>query len=120
MLTGTRQAGASPNFSPGSEWRLHRLWFDQSALADLLDGDLRLVAKHALYACHDLLPAHNAGLFSHLKERWSSLFRSGFDVLLDDLTGSYFGVDANGEHRAGSGMSRVRALRPRSSPRRFQ
>ncbi len=44
--------------SPGSEWRLHRQWFDQSALADLLGGDASLSAIHKLYACHDKLLEH--------------------------------------------------------------
>jgi len=83
--------------SPGSEWRLHRLWFDQSALADLLDDDFRLVAKHALYECHDRLVDHKADLFTCLKERWSSLFQADFDVLLYDLTSSYFEVDATAD-----------------------
>ena len=41
--------------APGSEWRLHRHWFDQSALADLLGGDFGLVEIHRLYECHDKL-----------------------------------------------------------------
>ncbi len=36
---------------PGSEWRLHRLWFEQSAMGDLLGGDFALVEKNALYRC---------------------------------------------------------------------
>jgi len=34
---------------PGSEWRLHRLWFEQSAMGDLLGEDYSLVEKNALY-----------------------------------------------------------------------
>jgi hypothetical protein len=41
--------------APGSEWRLHRHWFDQSALADLVGGDFGLVEIHRLYECHDKL-----------------------------------------------------------------
>jgi hypothetical protein len=36
---------------PGSEWRLHRQWFHDSALADLLDEDFALVEKDTLYRC---------------------------------------------------------------------
>jgi len=39
--------------APGSEWRLHRHWFEQMALADLLGGDFGLAEIHKLYACHD-------------------------------------------------------------------
>jgi len=38
---------------PGSEWRLHRLWFEQSAMGDLLGEDYSLVQKNALYRCLD-------------------------------------------------------------------
>ena len=40
---------------PGSEWRLHREWFGNSAMADLLGSDFDLAEAHKLYACHDLL-----------------------------------------------------------------
>src|SRR5258706_4339730 len=75
---------------PGSEWRLHRQWFEQSALADLLGEDLSLVDIHKLYECHDFLLEHKAALFDHLTERWKDLFNAKFDVLLYDLTSTYF------------------------------
>jgi hypothetical protein len=75
---------------PGSEWRLHRDWFERSALGDLLGQDYRLVADDKLYRCHDLLLAHKAALFTHLQERWRDLFNARFDVLLYDLTSTYF------------------------------
>jgi transposase len=76
--------------SPGSEWRLHREWFLRSALADLLGGDFSLAEEHRLYECHDKLLAHKTELFSHLRQRWSDLFNASFDVLLYDLTSTYF------------------------------
>ena len=75
---------------PGSEWRLHRQWFEQSAMADLLGADYGLVAKNALYRCHDKLLAHKAALFDHLRRRWQDLFGARFEVLLYDLTSTYF------------------------------
>jgi len=36
--------------APGSEWRLHRHWFDQSTLADLMGGDFSLAAKETAYS----------------------------------------------------------------------
>jgi transposase len=75
---------------PGSEWRLHRLWFEQSAMADLLDADYALVEKNALYRCLDKLLVHKTALFSHLRERWQDLFGARFEVLLYDLTSTYF------------------------------
>src|ERR1700733_11464553 len=81
--------------SPGSEWRLHRQWFLDSAMADLLGCDFGLAEAHKLYRCHDRLLAHKQALFSHLTERWRDLFNVSFDVLLYDLTSTYFEVDAS-------------------------
>jgi len=75
---------------PGSEWRLHRLWFEQSAMGDLLGEDYSLVEKNALYRCLDKLLAHKEALFSHLRQRWQDLFAASFEVLLYDLTSTYF------------------------------
>jgi len=75
---------------PGSEWRLHRLWFEQSAMADLLGADYALVEKNALYRCLDKALPHKAALFSHLRQRWQDLFGARFEVLLYDLTSTYF------------------------------
>ena len=75
---------------PGSEWRLHRDWFQSTALADLLDGDFSLAAKDTLYRCHDLLLPHKDTLFTHLHNRWRDLFNPDYEVLLYDLTSTYF------------------------------
>ena len=75
---------------PGSEWRLHRQWFEQSAMGDLLGEDYALVEKNALYRCLDKVLAHKSALFEHLSERWQDLFGARFDVLLYDLTSTYF------------------------------
>jgi len=75
---------------PGSEWRLHRLWFDHSAMADLLGEDFGIAGKDTLYRCLDKLVEHKTAMFSHLKERWTSLFDAKYDVLLYDLTSTYF------------------------------
>ena len=75
---------------PGSEWRLHRQWFEQSAMADLLGADDALVGKDRLYRCLDKILAHKEALFSHLRGRWQDLFGASFEVLLYDLTSTYF------------------------------
>jgi hypothetical protein len=79
--------------APGSEWRLHREWFDRSALPDLLQADFSLAESHRLYDCHDLLLPHKVALFQHLTARWRDLFNAAFDVLLYDLTSTYFESD---------------------------
>src|ERR1700722_9290322 len=81
--------------APGGEWKLHRDWFGKSAMADLLGADFGLAEAHKLYACHDLLLQHKADLFSHLMTRWRDLFNANFDVLLYDLTSTYFEINAS-------------------------
>lgn len=79
--------------APGSEWRLHREWFERTALADLLGADFGLAEIHKLYRCHDRLIEHKEALFDHLVGRWRDLFNARFDVLLYDLTSTYFEAD---------------------------
>jgi transposase len=75
---------------PGSEWRLHRDWYGRSAMADLLGEDFGLAAKDNLYRCLDKLVRHKKELFGFLRQRWEDLFGVTFDVLLYDLTSTYF------------------------------
>ena len=79
--------------APGSEWRLHREWFQRSALADLLGQDAKLAEIHKLYRCHNRLLAHKQAVFDHLVGRWRDLFNISYDVLLYDLTSTYFEAD---------------------------
>jgi len=88
--------------APGSEWRLHRAWFERSALADLLGADFALAEIHKLYALSRPALAHKQAVFDHLVERWRDLFNASFDVLLYDLTSTYFEADppfAHGDKR---------------------
>lgn len=78
---------------PGFEWRLHRHWFDTSAMADLLNVDFAVVEKNTLYRCLDKLVVHKDELFKFLCRRWGELFDAKFDVLLYDLTSTYFESD---------------------------
>lgn len=91
---------------PGSEFRVHRQWFDQSAMAELLQTDFAVAEKDRLYRCLDRLLEHKAALFQHLRERWQDLFRAQFDVLLYDLTSTY--IEGPGEEipKAKYGYSR--------------
>jgi len=79
---------------PGSEWRLHREWFRASAMGDLLREDDAVAAKNTLYRCLDRLLEHKDELFSHFKAQWSGLFNASYDVLLYDLTSTYFECEA--------------------------
>jgi transposase len=87
---------------PGSEWRLHRHWFDATALGDLLGPDFELGCKENLYRTLDKLLAHKQALFTHLRAQWEDLFQAKFEVLLYDLTSTYFESDppfAEGDKR---------------------
>jgi transposase len=81
--------------APGSEWRLHREWFERSAMADLLGEDFSIAEKNTLYRCHDRLLTHKKALFTHLIRKWTDLFNARYDVLLYDLTSTYFESDPN-------------------------
>jgi len=88
--------------APGSEWRLHREWFLRSALCDLLGADAGLAEIHKLYRCHDRLLIYKQAVFDHLAARWRDLFNVSYDVLLYDLTSTYFEADppfAEGDKR---------------------
>jgi len=78
---------------PGSEWRLHRQWWAGTALDQLLDLPLPVLDKDCLYRTLDKLLVHREALFQHLKGRWQDLFGAKFDVLLYDLTSTYFESD---------------------------
>jgi len=78
---------------PGSEWRLHREWYGNSAMRDLLGEEGDVISYQSLYRCLDKLVAHKEGMFKFLQERWADMFNVGFDVLLYDLTSTYFECD---------------------------
>ena len=78
---------------PGSEWRMHREWYAKSAMGDLLGAGYELAEIHKLYACLDRLLVHKKALFEHLTERWADLFNASYEVLLYDLTSTYFESD---------------------------
>jgi hypothetical protein len=88
--------------APGSEWQLHREWVHHSAMGDLLGAEVGGVAKDTLYRCLDKLLPHKADLFTFLTRRWQDLFGATYDLLLYDLTSTYFESDppdADGDPR---------------------
>lgn len=92
--------------APGSEWRLHRQWFDRSAMDELLGYDFVLAEKNRIYRCLDRLLRHKRELFSYLQQRWEDLFCAKFDVLLYDLTSTYFEGQMEQYEKARHGYSR--------------
>jgi transposase len=91
---------------PGSEFRVHRLWFDQTAMAELLGTNFAVAEKDRLYRCLDRLLEHRQELFQHLRERWQDLFDPEFEVLFYDLTSTYFEGEAEEVEKAKRGYSR--------------
>jgi len=91
---------------PGSEWRLHREWYQRSAIRDLLGRTGDAVELQSLYRCLDKLVEYKRALFSFLAERWRDLFEVGYEVLLYDLTSTYFECDPPGYGKRRHGYSR--------------
>jgi transposase len=91
---------------PGSEFRLHRQWFDQSAMDVLLGQDFAVAGKDRLYRCLDRVLEHKQDLFVHLQQRWKDLFDAEFDLLLYDLTSTYVEGEAEQNPKARYGYSR--------------
>jgi hypothetical protein len=94
--------------APGSKWHLHRHWFLASAMDQLLEEDFAVAAKNRLYECLDRLDAHRAELFTHLQARWQDLFGATYDLLLYDLTSTYFEGQMAEAPKAQHGYSRDR------------
>ena len=85
---------------PGSEFRLHRHWFDHSAMDVLLGQDFAVAEKDRLYRCLDRVLEHKQELFVHLQQRWKDLFDAEFDLLLYDLTSTYVEGEAEQNPKA--------------------
>lgn len=92
--------------SPGSEFYVHRQWFVGSAMDELLETDFAVAAKDRLYRCLDRVLAHKPELFVWLKQKWADLFQADFEVLLYDLTSTYFEGEMEQNPKAKRGYSR--------------
>ena len=75
-------------------------------MGDLLSSPMGVVADDILYRCLDKLLAHKRAFFSFLRERWETLFDARFDVLLYDLTSTYFESDPPFSDKRRFGYSR--------------
>lgn len=91
---------------PGSEFRVHRHWFVESAMDALLEVDFAVAEKDRLYRCLDRLLEHKQELFVWLKQKWAELFAADFEVLLYDLTSTYFEGEMEENPKAKRGYSR--------------
>jgi transposase len=91
---------------PGSEFRVHRQWYVDSAMDELLESSFSVAEKDRLYRCLDRVLEHKQELFVFLKQRWADLFAADFEVLLYDLTSTYFEGEMEQNPKAKRGYSR--------------
>ena len=91
---------------PGSEFRVHRQWYVDSAMDELLATGFAVAEKDRLYRCLDRVLEHKQELFVYLKQRWADLFGADFEVLLYDLTSTYFEGEMEQNPKARRGYSR--------------
>jgi transposase len=91
---------------PRSELFIHEKWFAQTAMDLLLDSDAAVAEKDRLYRALDRMVGHKDALERHLADRWRDLFGASFDVLLYDLTSTYFEGEAEEVEKAARGYSR--------------
>jgi hypothetical protein len=92
--------------SPGSEFHVHREWFVNSAMDELLETDFTVAEKDRLYRCLDRILDHKRELFVRLRQKWADLFHADFEVLLYDLTSTYFEGEMEQNPKARRGYSR--------------
>ncbi len=91
---------------PGSEFHVHRQWYVGSAMDELLEASFAVADKDRLYRCLDRVLAHKRELFVFLKQKWADLFGADFEVLLYDLTSTYFEGEMEQNPKARRGYSR--------------
>jgi len=91
---------------PRSELFIDEQWYRQTALDDIVGVEKEKVQKDRLYRCLDLLIKQKDELEKYLKGKWGELFETNYDVLLYDLTSTYFEGQAKGNAQAKRGYSR--------------
>jgi transposase len=91
---------------PGSEFHVHRQWYVGSAMDQLLETSFAVADKDRLYRCLDRVLEHKQELFVFLKQKWADLFAADFEVLLYDLTSTYFEGEMEQNPKARRGYSR--------------
>jgi transposase len=91
---------------PSSELHIAEDWFRRTALGDLLDIPDDKVNDDRLYRAHDHILPHKPALEQHLKEQLGTLFPVEYDLLLYDITSTYFEGEARANPQAQRGYSR--------------
>jgi transposase len=91
---------------PSSELHIAEDWFRRTALGDLLNIPEEKINDDRLYRCHDHVLSHKAVLEQHLQEQLGTLFGLEYDLLLYDITSTYFEGNAARNPQAQRGYSR--------------
>jgi hypothetical protein len=91
---------------PSSELHIAENWYRNSALEDLIGVPPSQVHHRRLYEGLDRLLPHKERLEKHLKDRLGNLFKLDYDLLLYDVTSTYFEGEAKGNPQAQRGHSR--------------
>lgn len=92
--------------APSSELQIAEFWYAKTALDDLLGVPVEKVNEDRLYRGLDALLPHKEGLFRHFQAVYGELFGTTFDILLYDITSTYFEGQAKGNKQAQRGYSR--------------
>lgn len=91
---------------PSSELKMAEHLFERSALGDLLGIPPDKINDDRLYRALDEVLPHKDSLEKHLKERLGEMFKLGYDLLLYDITSTYFEGECSQNERARFGYSR--------------
>jgi transposase len=91
---------------PSSELHIAEDWYRRTALEDLLGVSVDRVEETRLYRALDRLLPHKRALEAHLKRRFGELFALDYDLLLYDVTSTYFEGEAKRNPQARRGYSR--------------
>ncbi len=92
--------------APSSELQIAEFWYGKTALDDLLGVSPEKVNDDRLYRALDALLPHKDALFAHFQKVYGELFGTTFDLLLYDVTSTYFEGQAKGNPQAQLGYSR--------------
>lgn len=92
--------------APSSDLQIADFWYDKTALDDLLGVAPERVNDDRLYRALDALLPHRDRLFGHLQKVYGELFGTVFDLLLYDITSTYFEGRMHGNAQAHRGYSR--------------
>lgn len=92
--------------APSSELQIADFWYGKTALDDLLGVGPEKVNDDRLYRALDMLLPHKDTLFSHFQRVYGELFGTAFDILLYDITSTYFEGAVPGNPQAKRGYSR--------------